>query len=290
MNTNHEVVCAGAMLWDALGHTRRRLAFGDDHTGEVSQHPGGVALNVARNLRRLGCTPVILSAIGTDSAGDLLASEVADMGISIAYLCRLGISTGRYIAIEDADGLVAAIADTRCLDAAGKQILAPLLNGALKGSRTVLLDGNLAPAVLNEAAEALSFCDLRIIPASPSKAGRLTPFLRCPNAALYLNLHEAEALLGHHCPDAAHAAKALAEIGGARVIVTDGPHEVADARPDQRVITALPPQAIPTRVTGAGDLFLAVHLAAELQGATRDAALRRAAETASAFVAGKDLP
>jgi sugar/nucleoside kinase (ribokinase family) len=44
------------------------------------------------------------------------------------------------------------------------------------------------------------------------------------------------------------------------------------------------------RVTGAGDCFLAAHLAAELKEMPRDAALRQAVRASAAHVSGKDVP
>jgi sugar/nucleoside kinase (ribokinase family) len=41
-----------------------------------------------------------------------------------------------------------------------------------------------------------------------------------------------------------------------------------------------------TRVTGAGDTFLAAHLVAERQGANRAAALARALDAAASYVSG----
>ncbi|HRO14755.1 MAG TPA: kinase, partial [Paracoccus sp. (in: a-proteobacteria)] len=50
------------------------------------------------------------------------------------------------------------------------------------------------------------------------------------------------------------------------------------------------PPAVPiARVTGAGDCFLAAHLAAERGGAGREQALAAAVSAAAAHVAGEDL-
>ena len=69
--------------------------------------------------------------------------------------------------------------------------------------------------------------------------------------------------------------------GAARVLVTDGSRPVAEAMVGAPVLTYAPPTVTVARVTGAGDCFLAAHLAAELAGQPRDAALRQAAEAAA---------
>jgi len=47
-----------------------------------------------------------------------------------------------------------------------------------------------------------------------------------------------------------------------------------------------PPQVLVTRVTGAGDTFMAAHLVAERNGAARQAALANALQAAAAYVSG----
>ncbi|WP_237168747.1 PfkB family carbohydrate kinase, partial [Paracoccus shandongensis] len=76
----------------------------------------------------------------------------------------------------------------------------------------------------------------------------------------------------------------------ARVLVTDGPRPAAEAMAGAPTLTVAPPPVTVARVTGAGDCFLAAHLAAELAGQPREAALHRAAEAAAAHVSGKDVP
>ena len=56
--------------------------------------------------------------------------------------------TDRYLAVEDANGLIAAIADAHSLEAAGDKILLPLTDGRLgtpakPWSGLMVLDGNL---------------------------------------------------------------------------------------------------------------------------------------------------
>ena len=47
-----------------------------------------------------------------------------------------------------------------------------------------------------------------------------------------------------------------------------------------------PQQVMVTRVTGAGDTFMAAHIAAEIGGAARDAALAQALDAVATYVSG----
>lgn len=274
------ILCAGAMLWDVIGQASAPMTLGEDVPGRIHQRPGGVALNVALALARQGLAPGILSALGRDPAGDALLAEAARQGVDTRWLHRDPGPTGTYMAIEGPQGLVAAVADARGLEAAGPAILAPLRDGRLGDagapwSGTLVVDGNLTEPVLALIARApwLSCAVLRIVPASPDKAPRLRPLLAHPRAILHLNRLEAEALARRHLPLAAEAAEAVVALGAARVLVTDGPRAVADAVAGGPTLTLVPPAVAARHVTGAGDSFLAGHLAAEDAGAPRDQAL-----------------
>lgn len=292
------ILCLGAMLWDMIGHSALRLGPGGDAPGRITRQPGGVALNVALALARHGLRPAMLSAVGRDAPGAALIAEAQRHGVETRWLWRDGgLPTDSYLAIESPDGLVAAIADARALEAAGSAILAPLRDGRLGDHArpwrgTLVIDGNLTAELLAGIARdpCLTGATLRIVPASPEKAARLRPLLAHPRATFHLNRAEAEALAGRRFASAAEAAEAVTALGGHRVLVTDGARRVADAARDAPTLDAVPPPAAAIRVTGAGDSFLAAHLAAENAGAPRAEALTRALHAASVHISGKDLP
>jgi sugar/nucleoside kinase (ribokinase family) len=203
------------------------------------------------------------------------------------------LPTDRYMAVEGANGLIAAVADAHSLEAAGDKILRPLADGRLGSAMApfdgpVALDGNLTEALLAEIAESPLFAraDLRVAPASPGKAERLLPLLTCPRATLYVNLEEAGLLAMARFASASDAAAALKARGATRVLVTDGGRTAAEAGPDG-LRTAEPPEVLVTRVTGAGDTFMAAHIAAERRGITGDAALDQALRAAADHVSGE---
>jgi pseudouridine kinase len=70
-------------------------------------------------------------------------------------------------------------------------------------------------------------------------------------------------------------------------VVTDGHGEAVDATAEGAV-SAPPPAVTARRITGAGDTFMAAHIAAEIAGQARDAALQAAVAAAAHYVAGHD--
>lgn len=289
MTATPDILCIGSVLWDIIGRSAATMRIGSDVPGRITRLPGGVAMNIAMTLRRFGFTPALLTAMGRDAEGRELLSACSRMGMVTDYIYLSDdLPTDRYMAIEGANGLVAAIADAHSLEAAGDKILRPLAEGRLGQWRgPVALDGNLTETLLAEIAQSPLFfeADLRVAPASPGKAERLTPLLHCPQATLYVNLEEAGLLCLTRFESAEAAAAALVQRGAARVLVTDGGRACADGSRGG-VISQTPPQVLVTRVTGAGDTFMAAHIAAETSGVGREEALSRALRAAADYVSG----
>ncbi len=294
MTTRPDILCIGSVLWDIIGRSASSMRQGSDVPGRISRLPGGVALNIAMTLARFGLSPSLLTSIGRDAEGDELMAACRARGVQTDLVYRSpDLPTDRYMAVEGANGLIAAIADAHSLEAAGDKILAPLSDGTLATPQTpyagpVALDGNLTVDLLSQISESALFsaADLRIAPASPGKADRLQPFLRAGRGTLYVNLEEAGLLCHRTFKTSTDAATALMDRGAARALVTDGGNAASVATANG-VLTEPPPQVLVTRVTGAGDTFMAAHIAAETQDAAPDVALRRALQAAATYVSGE---
>ena len=294
MTNPPDILCIGSVLWDVIGRTASHMRAGADVPGRITRLPGGVAMNIAMTLKRFGLAPALLTVIGRDAEGEGLLAEATGMGLICDHIYRSDdLPTDVYMAIEAANGLIAAIADAHSLEAAGDKILRPMMDGRLGSEAApyaglIALDGNLTEDLLRTIAASPLFAraDLRVAPASPGKAERLLALLGHPSATLYVNLEEAGLLCQTHFDDSATACAALLMRGAHRVLVTDGGRAASEGTAGD-VITAQPPQVLVTRVTGAGDTFMAAHIASERQGLDRPAALARALDAAATYVSGE---
>ena len=294
MSKNPDILCIGSVLWDVIGRSASVMRQGSDVPGRITRLPGGVAMNIAMTLARFGLTPGLLTAIGRDAEGEELITACVARGLVTDYVYRSDdLPTDVYMAVEGANGLIAAIADAHSLEAAGARILSPLSDGRLATpdapyAGPVALDGNLTLDLLSDIAASplLAKADLRVAPASPGKAERLLPFVRSGRGTLYVNLEEAGYLCQQPFDSSENAARGLLDRGASRVLVTDGGNDATEGS-GQDLITRKPPQVLVTRVTGAGDTFMAAHIAAEAEGADRDTALTRALGAAAAYVSGE---
>lgn len=291
MSHSPDIICIGAVLWDIIGRATTPMRVGSDVPGRITRIPGGVAMNIAMALKAYGMTPTVLTAIGKDDEGEELIRACVRLGVDARHSYRSeDLPTDRYMAVEGANGLIAAIADAHSLEAAGAKILLPLTEGALQGwDGMVALDGNLTVKQMSQIAESPIFAktDLRIAPASPGKAERLLPFLRASGTVTaYVNQEEAGLLLHESFDSSDKAAAALVARGLQCAVVTDGGGPASVAR-GQDVITLRPPEVLVSRVTGAGDTFMAAHIAAEAKGIPAKAALQKALEAAAIYVSGE---
>lgn len=293
MESPRDILCIGSVLWDVIGRSGAAMRVGSDVPGRITRLPGGVAMNIAMTVRRFGLHPILLTAIGRDEEGEELIAAAMRLGMETGLVYRSDdLPTDIYMAVEGANGLIAAIADAHSLEAAGDKVLRPLADGRLGSADTpyaglIALDGNLTEGLLAEIAQSPLFAaaDLRVAPASPGKAERLLPLLACPQATIYVNLEEAGLLCQARFETAEEAVGTMLERGAANVLVTDGGQTAAHGS-EAGIITADPQRVLVTRVTGAGDTFMAAHIAAEARGEGREAALRTALTAAADYVSG----
>ena len=150
MNEAPDILCIGSVLWDIIGRAPSHMRLGSDVPGRITRLPGGVAMNIAMTLARFGLRPAILTAIGRDAEGEELIAAARRLGLITDHVYRSDdLPTDRYMAVEGANGLIAAIADAHSLEAAGDRILRPLADGRL-GSAAAPWAGPVALDVIKE--------------------------------------------------------------------------------------------------------------------------------------------
>lgn len=92
---------------ESSGTTPRCLVVGEALVDVVEgvPHPGGSPMNVAIGLARLGLPTTLLTRIGDDAEGRLLAAHIADAGVEIADgSVQAGAHTSRAVAMIGVDG------------------------------------------------------------------------------------------------------------------------------------------------------------------------------------------
>jgi ribokinase len=224
--------------------------------------PGGMA-NVAYALGRLGLEAVICAPIGHDPAGRLLGELMADAGVS--WLGRDADATPVSVALPaHGDRAFVSVSPPPTVDL---ETLAEIT------ARAIVVDLPSAP----------------LLPAHPrvyavvggpevgAMVGRL-PSSFGDLRALILNEREVQGLTGR--PDVPGAAGHLAALG-TTVVVTLGAGGAMAIEPDGQTVEVVAPVADVGDTTGAGDLFAAAYVWADLAGRTLEERLQLATRYAS---------
>jgi ribokinase len=247
----YDVVCVGAPFLDVTFVGLEHLpGLGEEaYARELALTPGGAAIT-AVGAARLGLRSALLWPRGADLAGEYLRAALAAEGVDwlgresarAAVTAVLPVNGDRAMATfrpeDEPDAAEIAELDTTALVANLDRV------GALASRARVYAVGGY-PESLRHAAGTLRLAGCR---------------------ALIVN--EGEALRMTGAPDAEAAAAALSDSGAPAVVVTlgaDGALELADGD----VVHAPAPEVDALDTTGAGDLFVAAYVFADLAGAAR---------------------
>lgn len=177
--TEH-VLVIGATLLDTKGKPVAGLEPGTSNPAEIRSTRGGTARNVAENLARLGAEVVLISAVGDDPTGRQLLIQTAEAGVNLDTVEMLpGRTTGSYIALLEADGLLSvALDDVRVMDV----ITPDFLNrhrALFRDAAMVMFDGSLSEAAMKTAVRLAREYGVPLCadPASARLAWKLRPYL-----------------------------------------------------------------------------------------------------------------
>lgn len=259
---------------------------------------GGAPFNVARHLAALGVPPLLLTAIGDDDRGQLVAREFGRFGLRREGLQVLhGRRTGVVDVLQAADGTHAfRIGDDCAWDhigdaaaAALKRHGAPggwLYHGslALRGDVSrhtwrqamalhagpVFMDLNWREGQVGQSVAAEALAEADVLKVNDDELAMLAAWLSAPAPAW-------------DGPDDVAVAAIARHFDLRQVIVTRGPRGAAAFDAQGRRIAEARAEALPALVdtVGAGDAFSAVVLAGLVGGWPLDAALSRASAFAT---------
>jgi sugar/nucleoside kinase (ribokinase family) len=247
---------------DRRGQVAGPYVPGASNPGTMREDVGGVVFNALRTVRRRGLACSLLSIRGGDTAGDLVAREIADAGIEDQSAVFLDRATASYTALIDSDGdLIAGFADMGLYDLFPRQLRRAACREAIASADAVLCDANLPEAALRLVAEAAGDRPFHVIGISPAKVVRLANLVQRIDC-LFVNRKEAVALARHLGLEDADPVAALRSSGLRGAVVTDGAAPLIGF--DARGAFAIQPPRLDevADVTGAGDALAGATVAA----------------------------
>ena len=263
---NGYVTVIGGVNMDISAALTAPFIPADSVPGRVTLGCGGVARNIAHNLRLMGHDVKFVSVFGGETFGEMCWREcqAIDLDLTLSERCE-GMRNGLYLCVNDQTGdMIAAVADTDIISHITPEFLEARIP-AINESALVIADTNISTEALQYLIDHCT-APLMVDTVSTAKAPRIIKALQQSEKkslnSLKLNLQEAQAVT--HCSTAKEAADRLTAMGVEQVYITLGSDGVycSDGTRHEHL------KAIPSRVintTGAGDAFIAGVAHARMQ-------------------------
>jgi sugar/nucleoside kinase (ribokinase family) len=263
-----DVVCAGPPFLDIVfrGLARIPQAGEEALASEVITVPGAMA-NVAFALRQLDLDAVVCAPKGTDPIGRLLEQLMAEAGVPWIGEPASSTSISVGLPVDGDRAFITVMSDTG-VDVDAVNALAP---------RAVVLNLPLPDRMSNTPLIYGVIGDPQVAILLREGATPLTQL-----RTLFVNEREARQLTGRAAP-----AEAAAELAsrGCLVVVTRGADGAIAATPDGHIVEVPAVVTDPPDTVGAGDLFTAAFIWADLQDLPLEECLRLATAYASLSLA-----
>jgi pseudouridine kinase len=251
----------GGATMDHAAATFAAPMLGASNPGKARTSPGGVGLNVSRDLARLGRRVRLLTRVGNDADGAAIVAAARDDGVDVAGggVASSARTASYRAAFDDEGGLIIGIADMAIFDEVTPETVREAVAAAAPDDGFVI-DANLPAATLGFIVDAAALAGRPVaaIAVSPAKAVKLAPLLG-RLTLLFATRREASALLGR-ADDPALPTRELAAMlaagGTDHVVVTDsGDPLAATAGGEVHLFPPFPAQV--RSVNGAGDALAA---------------------------------
>jgi pseudouridine kinase len=251
---------------DRVGILRSPSIPGTSGPGDFRLAFGGVARNVAENLRRLGHPAALLTLLGDDDAGRPILRYLNECGVDTS-MCIVTDrrNTASHTAILEPHGeLLVGLTDMDIYEDITPALIEPHL-ARLREFDWWFLDANLPPRTMEWLLAHAPGDQVVVDVVSMGRAERLRPILRSipllvANVSQAASIAHAESFI-----DARQAATAMRSLGARAGIITAGPGRIAVWQDQQmRAIPVVPSH--PRNVIGAGDALVAGTLHGLLSG------------------------
>ena len=288
------VAVIGTVFVDYKGFAKEGYnAFGRN-VGRVEVTPGGVARNVAVNMKHLAINTWFVGTINLDGAGELLRSKMQDYGINLDYLKVVPSGgTGMWLALLDHKGdllgSISQMPDTIVMEEAIIPVLPAVLGKVAGVALEVDLSEKIARAIIAESQKTGS--KIYALPGNFSVIGKhydMFQHMEC----FICNETEAAILLGEEITDSGkmlvQSEKFAKEYKLKNFVVTMGEKGSVYIAEDG---TSGFQDIYPTQVvdsTGAGDSFFSATVAALMHRRSLATAVNAGAKVASLVISAKE--
>ncbi|RVU54556.1 winged helix-turn-helix transcriptional regulator [Anaerosphaera multitolerans] len=261
------VTVVGGANVDIVGHSKEKLVRNDSNPGQVVQSCGGVGLNIAENISRLGIRTSLVSVVGADDRGKQILAELNLLDVDTANMFIIqNSSTSMYLAILDENrDMDVAINDMEIMDRLTPNLISKRKQ-IIENGEVSVIDTNLNKETLIYILETIDqkhFVDA----VSVHKSEKIVDLID-KIYFLKANQYEASFLSGVEITDeksAIEAGKILIEKGLSTLVITLG--ELGSVYVDNNKAEYVKSKPIKVEnASGAGDAFMAGYVYSYING------------------------
>ena len=221
----NKVLVIGAANVDIIGVSKNELINQDSNPGTIGLSVGGVAKNIAENLKRLDIDVSLLTVFGNDSFSAFVKADLDHLKIDYSLSLYRDQPSGKFLSIHDPSGNRAlALNDFGLLDELTPELFYPLKD-RIEAFDYLVLDTNLPEQVLIYLINTFAHKPIIVDAVSSIKVVKLKSIIH-KISLLKVNQHELSALLGREADDIILALRELVRLGLKQAVVTNGSNPI----------------------------------------------------------------
>jgi len=220
-----KILLIGAANVDIIGVSKNILINHDSNPGTIQLSVGGVAKNIAENLKRLGMDIHFLTFFGNDAFVDFVKSNLHELQIDYSLSMTLNYQSGKFMSIHHPQGEIElGLNDFELLDHLTIEDFIPIEDEIEKFDYLVL-DTNLPESILKYLIIRFAHKPIIVDGVSQTKVVKIKAVLD-KISLLKVNQKELSALIGKPADDIILAVKELFKSGLKQIVVTNGTNPI----------------------------------------------------------------
>ncbi len=220
-----KILLIGAANVDIIGVSNTTIIPFDSNPGTIQLSVGGVAKNIAENLKRLDLDIHFLTFFGNDSFVDYVQSNLKALHIDYSLSIQLNYPSGKFMSIHRPKGeLELGINDFELLDHVTVDMFKSK-EAAIENFDYLVFDTNLPEEVLTYLIHRFSHKTIIVDGVSQLKVVKIKSVLESISL-LKVNQKELSALLEKPVDDIILSVKELLKLGLKQVVVTNGTNPI----------------------------------------------------------------
>ncbi len=277
----HEIFIFGCLMWDVICRPNTDPNIGEDHTGTITESPGGVAFNIALGLSTELDIELfsinLVSVTGLSYQTEKQLEKLNNCRIKTNNLIFKGENVDKYVSIETENGEIFSSINSCNVFSDNEPLIYSQFSKILANLKTknqkstFIFDGNLSKTFFSKISKKAELGNFNnyFVPANFSKLHVFSEKLMYfDNFSLLLNLKEAGALGKRNFDDSVEACRYLSKLLNNKfqsIIVTNGSKIACGI--EKKKLFMLKPKELTKKTSrsGAGDFFFASYIAANLK-------------------------